>query len=89
MTAPQSVLNAVARIKERWIISLPELTDDETRMFLDIYEGVYSLFRSPEREQRFIRVSEPKLGGVTLVDLIGARRFDEAKSFVDWFNGRS
>jgi hypothetical protein len=64
---------------------------DRSKILIQIYEGVYSLFRDKDAESRWIRASIPDLEGQSLLQLISDGSFIkllQAKDFVDYINGR-
>ena len=65
---------------------------DRARLLYDIYEGLFSLFRSPAKERKFLHTKQPKLAGQTLHDLMiegSMLRLIMARDFVNFYNGRS
>lgn len=61
------------------------------RLFLDIYEGIFSLLRNPEAEREWIAVPRQELDGQSVYDLMtegSVRDLIRAQAFVDYANGR-
>jgi hypothetical protein len=64
---------------------------DRARLLLDIYEGIFSIFRDPESERSSIRAPRMDLGGRSLLDMMSEcsqRNLMRAQAFVDYLNGR-
>jgi hypothetical protein len=65
-------------------------TKDRARLFLAIYEGVFSLYKNPESEGQFVRKPLPDLGERTLLGVMTEGSMANlmlAKEFVDYLNG--
>jgi hypothetical protein len=65
-------------------------TKDRARLFLTIYEGVFSLYKNPESEGQFVRKPLPDLGERTLLGVMTEGSMSNlmlAKEFVDYLNG--
>jgi hypothetical protein len=66
-------------------------TEDRARLLLDIYEGVFSLFRDPHAERDWLARPLEALNGHSVLDLMTEGSMANlmlAKNFVDYMNGR-
>ena len=66
--------------------------EDRLRLFLDIYEGAYSLYRDPHNEVAFLKAAQNRLAGKSVFETMtegSMLSLVEARDFVNWFNGRS
>lgn len=93
-------IRAVLAVLRRWSISDQAETvmfgtdgsfAQRARLFLDIYEGIFSLLRNPEAEREWIAVPRQELDGQSVYDLMtegSVRDLIRAQAFVDYANGR-
>jgi hypothetical protein len=61
------------------------------RLLIDIFEGVYALFRNERAERDWIRTTVEPLGSRSLIDLMtegGFLSLYDAKEYVYLLNGR-
>lgn len=64
---------------------------DRVRLLIEIYEGVFALFRDEKTEREWIRTKIEPLGSRSLFDLMtegGFLSLYEAKEYVSFLNGR-
>ncbi len=64
---------------------------DRARLLMEVYEGVFTLFEAPEREQTFLKTPREKLDGKSLHDLMvegSMLNLIKARDFLHFFNGR-